>query len=619
LESTAHREVSASILFGVPFPHAIALILAALPFPRATPGQSPGERIASEIATRARARAAEASAALTAVEVELARTWLARRPSLARQRGLPPLDLAELRLGAAARRAWERALGDVQADLERVDWVALEPARRADRAWFAAFVGAELGAQQRRAAERWDPGFYLREIADVLAGLSRAAELTPDVRVQATTAHLARVPALLAAARGDIGTPPEVAARRALRFADELETHLDGALAERLARGEPSPGLWRGYQAARDGARAATVDFRAWLAEAALRREPLTPLGPGAWAALVKSRTGADADVAALKVRVLRDVGDLGRALGAPRGEPDAVEDPEARDADGSIGAIDSDALVALARSTLAQGGEFARLLGLVPDVVPPLHLEAEVSAGPPGAPLSVAWAVPRAGSAQAWVGVIVDGATWTDGERERRARELDAAALRARVLRCGVPGELLWDAWSREHAQPGYRALWNEVMRAAWGYYAADLCVRVRPPANALARDGALSREVLRERHLAAVRCYVALRVHAEGASEAEAAREIGALTDLDGEAAAYEAREIRMDPLRGAAYVGYLELVRLETELAAGATEATDAEKAARWVAIAVRRAPSAPPRLPADAPSALRAATNAPREDR
>jgi hypothetical protein len=216
-------------------------------------------------------------------------------------------------------------------------------------------------------------------------------------------------------------------------------------------------------------------------------------------------------------------------------------------------------------------------------------------------------------------VGVIVDGATWTAGERARRARELEPAALRARVLRCGVPGELLWDAWSREHAQPGYRALWNEVMRAAWGYYAADLCVRVRPPANPLARDGALSREVLRERHLAAVRCYVALRVHAEGASEAEAAREIGALTHLDAEAAAYEALEIWMDPLRGAAYVGYLELARLETELAPAAAEAGDAEMAARWVGIAVRRAPSGLPRLQPDALSALRAASKAAQRDR
>src|SRR5688572_17012002 len=75
-------------------------------------------------------RAAASSERLAAFEARLAVDWLAGRPSLARERGLPPLDTAPLELGPDARRTWRGALQRAQGELESVDWPNLDPTRR---------------------------------------------------------------------------------------------------------------------------------------------------------------------------------------------------------------------------------------------------------------------------------------------------------------------------------------------------------------------------------------------------------------------------------------------------------------------------------------------------------
>jgi len=600
----------------VPFPHAIALILIALPAaqegrpprdrpPKDAPADDPSSQgaaaddtprqkapaeITQDVIRLKKEGAAEASAALTAIEGRLANAWLARRPALARRRGLAPLDLDELRIGPSAHGRWVLELTALRDELDGVQWADLDFVRQGDRGWFRALLDAELRARANRPPERWDPSFYLRELGALLLGVSRAAELSPDRRLAVLTEHLARLPATLADAHVSIGTPPGPAARRGQRYVDQLLTLLDETLTRRLRVGKSDPELWRAYQDARKGARAAVVAFGAWLEVAAQENARFTPLRSDTWSRLVLGATGVKVDVDALKIRVARDIAELDRLASPFRELSLDVEPPPAPTP------LPPREVADLARTTLASGWSVAEHLGFARGEMPALWVEPEIATGPPGDPIDATWVVDGKGTARASLAILVGGSNWTPAEKERRTSELTPPALRARVLRFGYPGELLWETWSREHAQVGYRALWNETMRSAWGLFAADVCTRVEPDENPLARDEPLRREVARERLLEAVRCYVALRVHAEGATEAEAAREFSALTELGPELSAQEARETLLDPLRGAAYLGYRELIRLEGELAADA----DPVFAIRWVGHLTRRAPSAAPNV-------------------
>ena len=540
-----------------------------------------GERAAQDEARRVREerakRAAAASARLAVFEVPISKLWLEGRPSLSRQRGLPPLDLTPLELGGEARRTWRRGLQKAKGDLEGIDWPDLDATRRLDRDWLGAFLEAEL-ALAALEPERGNPLGTLEELESVLSGLLAAGGLGPDARMQILTMHLAGLPEALLGAQGELVHPDREACEQGVLVADDLLLLLQTRMTPRLAAAGPRPGLWKPFEDAQAAAERAVQGFRAWLGEEA-KRDGATPvLGAGGWLHVAGALVGGELELEALKVRLLRDIAALDASLGTPAASPAAATAAD----------LTPSSVADRLRAAQMEAWLSARALQLVDVAPPPIGCALWTAGALPGAPLELHYAE------RPVLVVVPRGAAWLPSAEARRLTELGPDAQRARALMAGFPGEALWELWSRQSTRTTERVFWNRAQREGFGLWAADWATRPARAPSALAGDAALSTEVRRIRRLEAARLYAALELHAGGASLAETARDLMGFAHLDVQSAAYEARLALLDPLRGIGYLGYLELLAAEEALSA---RMTSPELALWWVARLVRLAPSAP----------------------
>ena len=554
----------------------IALILAAaLPLAQDPRPDTPPPRGAPASQDKARTPAEEASVRLRKVELEVTDALLARRPSLARRLGLAPRDLQPLELRSATNLAWRRALDEAQANLSRVAHRDLEPPRTLDLDWMRRWLRAEGLLASLTPEERLAPESYLEELLELLEGLIVRPGLEPDVRAVALTQHLEHLPRVLEQARESLAYPAPEAAAYARLLAVELEHLIAVRMTPVIDASGPTPALWPALDEARDDGLAALGPFGDWLAKASRAQGTARTLGPTHWPALVGLVSGTQLDLDDLEMRLLRDLSRLSLAL---QRQP-APTIPEARDLDPAL-------LRRSAREDTQRGWRLAASVGLVSGEAPALGFEARTLVRYPGPVARLA------GGARPRLVLTLGGTEWTAGLQATRLGQLGPAARSALHLRHGVPGEALWEIWSRNHRRLAQRRAWNRCQREGWGLYAAHWATVVFPDKNPLAADAPLRAAVLRQELLEAARLLTTLRVQARGTSEAKGIEELRALTALDPETAAFELRRSLLDPLHGIGYLGFLELQALEAELGRAGTP-----QAVRRVAERVQKAPSAP----------------------
>jgi len=569
---------------------ACALILAAVlllpqdadPTPR--PGVRKGREAKAEQAreeedqdeqpSAADLRASAALADLLKAERELTSAWLERNPSLARRRGLRPRDDALLVDPSEDTLAWSNSLQRAIGTLAAIPPGNLSEERREDRAWLGGWAGARIILDSLLRQYRWDPAPALREPLAMLSGILAAGDLEPDSKAKVLTAQLRAMPELLSGARKRRTFPSAEASAYATLIAADLEHLLAVELIPALEAQGPSAELWRPLESANREGRASVKQYHDWLVRLAEGSERTQILGPQAWARLAHHLAGAEVEVDRLKSMLLRDIGSLDYELGKHR-VPMAAS-PEA---------MSPDAICKSAETSQALGWQVAVALGLVAGPMPPLNCETKVVQS--SACEIVEY---RVGKRLALV-FVIDGLAWSDGIRRQRVLDLDPPAQRAIALQRGLPGEALWELWSRSSERAAQRELWNPCRRAGWGLFAADWVTRVAATANPLAQDTALRAAVVRLRTLEAVRLYASLRLNAEGASLNEVSRELRDLIRLEPDAAAHGARRSLLDPSRGMGYLGYLQLRQAET----GLQEETDPLTALQAVARSVQRSPS------------------------
>jgi hypothetical protein len=519
-------------------------------------------------------RAAASSQRLAVFEIRLSEEWLAGRPALARERGMPPRDLPLLDLGPESRRTWRGAMQKAQGDLLAVDWPNLEPTRKLDRDWLEAFLAAEL-ALDALVPERGSPMHALSEVEGVLTGVLGAPELDADTRIQVLTRHLNALPAALSALRSSLAHPEPAACQYAVVAADDLLLLLQARLTPRLAAERPTPELWEPFDTAQEAAEHAVLGFRAWLEEEAKREGAAPVLGAGGWRLVLGSLTGTQIDLEVLKVRLLRDLSALDAGLDAPKAEKEDWHE-----------SLLPARVTQRLRETQAAGWNAALDLGLVKGELPAVGCATWTAGALPGKPLELHW------GERPVMFVVASGAAWSPEQTARRQAELTADAQRAHALAVGFPGSL-WELWSRRCERPSQRVLWNRAQREGFALYAADFATRPLVAGNPLAGDAKLAAEVRRDRQLEAARLLASLELHTAGASVEEAAHGLRDFAGLDPKSAAFEARLALVDPLQGCGYLGYLELLAAEETLRQRLPE----REAVWWIGRLLRNAPSAP----------------------
>lgn len=174
-------------------PLAVALVAAA---PRPAPAPSP------------------AFAAFAAFVDRYLDDFARRHPSIAAGNGLHAHDDRLDDFSAAGIAAEVAALRRDAAALQAFDSAALTPDERADRRILLGVIDGWLLEQETLATWRRNPMLYASALSDGVHGLMAVASDPAPVRMRRIIAKLDQLPALLAAARANVGDPPRLFAER---------------------------------------------------------------------------------------------------------------------------------------------------------------------------------------------------------------------------------------------------------------------------------------------------------------------------------------------------------------------------------------------------------------------
>jgi hypothetical protein len=542
-----------------------------------TPTQREAAQAARREAQERSTRALAASQRLQEFETPLAVAWLAKRPSLARERGLPPLDLKPLALGPEVRRDWRTALERAEHELAAVEWPDLDASRRLDLEWLQSFLRAEL-VRDALIPERDSPLVDLGEIERVLGGVLGAPELESDLRMRALTRHLTALPEMLLALKASLVHPAPEACALGVTQLDDL-AHLVLRMTPRLAASKPSPMLWEPFESAEKRAQLAIAALRTWLLAESREAQPPRLLGREAWEQVLGAHLGHALDANELQVQLLREIAAFeGQGLAAQGAGSDAQA---------ALDALTPASVAQRIRETQNAGWSAARKAGLCEGGPPVVGCSILTAGASLRAPFELAWDERPA------LRVVARGSAWSESDQARRLAELSVPAQRAQTLTVGFPGEALWQLWTRENTRVTQRVFWNRLQAEGFGLWSADLVTRAALSNNPLAEDRELLLELQRLRRLETVRLLAALELHALGASVESVARHFRDYAHLDPSAALTESRLALLDPLAGAGILGCKELLKAEESL----RELFSERQSAWWVGRMVQLAPSTP----------------------
>lgn len=508
--------------------------------------------------------------ALRRAEKVLSSGYFRHRPWVARQRGLDPTDRGEIQLGAEASVAWRNLLDAAPSDLAAAPYQDLSPRRRVDLDWLLAWVEAETVLAHAIPSERWDPSWYVGEIAMLLQGLADAQPSGSRKHIFDAMRMLQRVPVLLAEGRETLSAPDPTYSEMGILQATELVYYLETDFLSRVRPGLlPDPMDRLAFRQAHKRAVTALNQYRDWMAKVDAE-EPGGPirLGEREWGQVVRAISGSELSPGDLKVELVRGIAAYDDALGQRRHlRPPPIEERRPP--------------VVIERVTEASGlgRDFPVRLGILDPGSPNVVCRTRNALVHPGLLATLR------GGTRPVLELVYTGNLWPQGIRLSRSSAMDPHALTVTALRYGFPGEALWQVWSRSNDRLTQRALWNRCQREGWGLYAAEWITRPGIATPFQGKDN-VRVEVMRALMVEASRLLASLEYHHEGLPVKRVVENFRLNTGLDIDTARFEVRSVLMDPLYGIGYVGFLELQSLEEEAAHETTELQALKQTVRLV---------------------------------
>ncbi len=496
---------------------------------------------------------------LAETEERVVEALFATSPWLAFERGWREVPAGFGRYHPDAESWWTYLLKSSAADLDAVSSAVLPERRHGDLLWLRTWLGVEATLSLSRSPHRWNPAAYVERAQSVLAGLCDAPGLAPEQRRDRAFEALQELPALWETARRGLLKPSRELTAEAIQRLLDLDRLVQEDLGPRLERAEWAEPVRERFDQLLEEHLRHSLRFRDWLADKPLRvGGPVPPMGAANWESIVRGLTGTELDGARLKSKLLREVSNCDRRLGARRTLPEVPEEERSAEAVAARMSAASRAAVAL----VLRAGIFEGL------ALPWGEVEVGARLQPgrtlPG-PLVHGWQVEKAQR------LIVEGASasWMPGAQATRSGLLSAAAQRALAIRHGFPGEALVRQAAARNASEVERFLWNRATIEGWGLYMLDLTSRLGWVENPLREDEAFQAEVTRLLLVEAARLLASLEIHVQEAPLQAAAEAFRSRTGFDELSSFYEARRALADPLVGIGFVVMLELRGLEGEL--------------------------------------------------
>jgi len=509
-----------------------------------------------------------------------------RHPESATEAGDHRFD-AQLGDPSEAALADERqALDRYAARLAALDAGALAPEHRVDAAMLASAVDLRVFQLDELREHTWNP-MLANPGQAVYQLLARDFAPLPE-RLAAVAGRLAAIPAVLAAARAQLGDMPRVHLETAITqlggtialISGEIDVALDGA----------SPGAGGLIGQVRPAALAALEEHRAWLsarlAQAGAGGEPRIGAERFARKLSLTLATAADADAILARAqadldRVSEQISELAAELVSPvasragaAGDPDG--DPVVRQVLNALGAESADdaTILPFCRAALTQATDFVAGTGLVAlhsdpvEVIEMPEIDRGVAVAycdSPG-PLEPA-------SMPTFLAVSPAPADWPAERVASFYREYNQHMVHNLIVHEAMPGHYLQLQHSRRFA--GSATAVRATLRSGsfvegWAVYAERLMAEHGYPGGGDPR--ALRMQQLKKQLRMIINTILDARVHGHGLTQAQAmALMTGRGYQEEGEAAGKWRRALLTSAQLSTYYVGYTEVADLAADLAA------------------------------------------------
>lgn len=515
---------------------------------------------------------------IEAVAKELAGVVAQRRPWIFVERGIPRGPGQRVgRYGPSATAWWQTSIDGLRVRMTEVLRSDLTPEWLARYEAVDGWIEMETVLTLSRSPERWDAASYVERVERVLLLTFHAAWLDPAERWTEIERILTELPPFWSAAQHGLVAPLEEWTDEAIQRLVDLENFMEIDLRIELEEVGRDP---RGekFEKTLNQAVQKTREFRQWLlGKPASVGGSVTILGPDNWLALVRAVTGTRRDIGSIKTSLLREIAALERQRGddwRPRVPSEEELDPK-RIAAG-IRAASRKALQVALDAKLIEVDQPERL-----EILPTVA-RGPASLGP--LPLFVGR------KAEQQLLIEPENSDWPPAVSATRASLFTPEAQVTLGVRFGFPGEALLRWHLEEDANPIQGILVNRSILEGWGLYALDWIQRVDWVENPFREDESFGKEAVRAQMLEAIRLLASLEVHAEGVSPSEAAETFRRRTGFDIATATQEIRYVLKDPLVGIGYLGEVELLERERQLA----REVDAQTALRRTLAAVLAQP-------------------------
>jgi len=489
---------------------------------------------------------------------ELSAAVVQRRPWLATERGVRRGQGQRIgRYGPVATKWWYESIDGLQVRMEQILRRDLSPADLALYEALAGWIEMETVLNLSRTPERWDAASYVERAERALLLTFYAEWLPTDERWKEIGRILAEMPTYWTNAEHGLVAPLEEFTDEAIQRLVDLENFMEIDLRIELEEIGPDP---RGeeFEKRLNLAAQKTREFRHWLLRTpASVSGSITNIGPKNWESMVQAVSGTDFSIGRIKTSLLREIAALERERGPEWRARPATEDE-----------LDPDRVATGVQASSTRAMRVALAAGLVREEKPGrLRIHPTVARGP-----STLGPTPLFVGSKGSQSVLFEpeSSNWSPEVTATRTSFFTAEALICHGVRFGFPGESLLRKRAQDTEDPVQEFLMNRSVLQGWGLYCLDWMTRIDWVENPFRENEAFRAEAVRARILEAIRLLAALEVHAEGLSNSEAAENFRRRAGIDIETASIEIRYAQRDPLVGIGYLGYLELQRLERDLA-------------------------------------------------
>jgi len=495
---------------------------------------------------------------LEAIGLELSAAVVQRRPWLATERGIARGQGQRIgRYGPAATKWWHESIEGLEARMEQVLPRTLSPEDLALYQALSGWLEMELVLNLARTPERWDAASYVERAERSLLLLFHADWLSTEERWMEIGRILAEMPTYWTNAEHGLVAPIGEYSDEAIQRLVDLENFMEIDLRIELEQIGADPRSEE-FEKRLNSAVQRTREFRQWLLRTpASLGGSVTVIGARNWESVVRAVSGTDLSIGRIKTSLLREIAALERERGPDwRARPATEDELDSEHIAAGVQAASTRAMRVALSAELLQEDKPARLR------IHPTVARGPATLGP--MPLFVGSKTSQS------ILFEPESSNWSPEVAATRTSFFTTEALICHGVRFGFPGESLLRKRTQETDDPVQEFLVNRSVLEGWGLYCLDWMLRVDWVDNPFHENEDFRAEAVRARILEAIRLLAALEIHAEGLSPSEAAENFRRRAGIDIETAKLEVRHAQRDPLVGIGYLGYLELQRLEQDLA-------------------------------------------------